>query len=163
MDFSVKRVRVWAAVAVLPVAGVGALAATASTPSRRALLNELQTAAVPARPASGPGVRIVRPARSGYAIVLSLAPNSASGPNRVSVRVTRHGQSLTGARVKLSFSMPSMNMWQAYTTVLKTSGPGRYKATVPVLGMAGRWQLRVSVSPRSSAAFPVTVTDRMGS
>jgi hypothetical protein len=58
--------------------------------------------------------------------------------------------------------MPSMNMWQAYKTVLKPFGPGRYEATVPVLGMAGRWQLRVSVSPRSAAAFPVIVTDRMG-
>jgi hypothetical protein len=162
MDFSVKRVRVWAAVAVLPVAGVGALAATASTTSRRALLNELQTAAAPARPTSGPGVRILRPARSGYSVVLSSAPNSASGPNRVSVRLTRHGRSLTGARVKVSFSMPSMNMWKAYTTVLKPAGIGRYESTVPVLGMAGHWQLRVKVSPRASSAFSVTITDRMG-
>jgi YtkA-like len=162
MGISVKRVRVWAAVAVLPVAGVGALAATASTPSRRAVLDQLQTAAAPARPASGPGVRIVHPTRSGYAVVLSLAPNLASGPNRMSVRVTKHGRPLTGARVKLSFSMPSMNMWQAYTTVLTPAGLGRYEATVPVLGMAGRWQLRISVSPRACTAFPVTVTDRMG-
>jgi hypothetical protein len=104
----------------------------------------------------------VRPTRSGYAVVLSSAPNSASGPNRMSVRVTRHGRPLTGARVRLSFSMPSMNTWQAYTTVLKPSGPGRYEATVPVLGMAGAWQLRVRVSPRSSAAFLVTIIDRMG-
>jgi hypothetical protein len=163
MEFSVKRVRVWAAVAVLPVAGVGALAATASTTSHRALLHELQTAAVPARPpfGPGPGVRILRPARSGYSVVLASAPNSASGPNRVSVRLTRHGRSLSGARVELSFSMPSMNMWKAYTTVLKPAGMGRYEATVPVLGMAGRWQLGVRVSPRASTTFSVTITDRM--
>jgi hypothetical protein len=80
----------------------------------------------------------------------------------VSVRLTRHGRSLTGARVKVSFSMPSMNMWKAYTTVLKPAGIGRYESTVPVLGMAGHWQLRVKVSPRASSAFSVTITDRMG-
>ncbi len=162
MGLSVKRMRVWAAVAVLPVAGVGALAATASTPSRQALLNELQTAATPARAASGPGVRIVGPARSGYSVTLSSSPNEASGPNRVSIRVTRHGRPVIGARVRLSFSMPSMNMWRAYTTGLNPAGTGRYGATVPVLGMAGHWQLRVRVSPRSSSTFSVAITDRMG-
>jgi hypothetical protein len=57
--------------------------------------------------------------------------------------------------------MPSMNMWRAYTTALKPAGTGRYDATVPVLGMAGHWQLSVSVSPRASTAFSVTIADRM--
>jgi hypothetical protein len=46
--------------------------------------------------------------------------------------------------------------------VLKPAGMGRYEATVPVLGMAGSWQLRVGVSPRSSTAFSVTIPDPMG-
>ena len=44
--------------------------------------------------------------------------------------------------------MPSMGMWNAYMAVLAPAGVGRYSAVVPVLGMAGRWQLRIDVAVR---------------
>ena len=91
-------------------------------------------------------------------MVVALGPNRASVANRLAIRLTDHGRPVSGARVRVSFSMPSMGMWNAYTAVLTPAGAGRYAGTVPVLGMAGQWQLRIDVAARLSGTSPVTVT-----
>jgi hypothetical protein len=57
--------------------------------------------------------------------------------------------------------MPSMNMQNAYTAALGASTDGRYAATIPVLGMAGRWRLRIDLTPRSGRPIRIVVDDRI--
>ena len=156
--------RLWAGSAACAVAvllGITALAASAGTPTRRALLDQLQQAATPRPAPSGPGLRVIRRAGGGYLVTVALTPNRPGGPNGVLVRLARNGRPLTGARVTITFSMPSMKMWNAYTADLTVGDGGRYATTIPVIGMTGRWRLWVDIAPRVGTAFRVTVDDRM--
>jgi hypothetical protein len=160
------RPRSWVAAAILVVPlGVGALALS-PTHNRRGLLDQLQRPAAPGHTAalgsvSAPPARFVRRSRTGYSVTVALTPNRANGPIGLSIHVFRHGRSLTGARAHASFSMPSMNMWNAYTTALHASAGGRYAAAIPVLGMAGDWRLRIDVKPTSGRPFDVVVNDHI--
>jgi len=66
-----------------------------------------------------------------------LTPNRANGPIRLSIHVSGRGPSLTTAQARVSFYMPSMNMWDAYSAPLRAYAGGHYAAAIPVLGMAG--------------------------
>lgn len=160
------RPRTWVAAAVLAaLLGIGALALS-PTQGRRALLEQLQRPAAPGHTtalgnAAAPPARFVRGSGRGYSVAVALTPNRANGPIGLSIHVLRHGRSLTGARAHASFSMPSMNMWNAYTTALRASAGGRYAAAIPVLGMAGDWRLRIDVKPRSGRPFDVVVDDHI--
>jgi hypothetical protein len=57
--------------------------------------------------------------------------------------------------------MPSMNMWNGYATRLSAAGHGSYAATVPVLGMPGRWRLRLALTMHAGARLPITIDDRL--
>jgi hypothetical protein len=159
-----KSTRVTAGTGACGVAallGITALAATASIPTRHALLDQLQRAAIPQHAAASRDLQVVRRAGNGYSVTVVLTPNRASGPNRLSVRLAGSGRPLGDAQVTVAFSMPSMKMWNGYTATLAPAGAGRYLATVPVIGMAGRWQLRLDVVRRAGRGFGVTVDDRM--
>jgi hypothetical protein len=140
----------------------GALAISPG-PSRRELLQTLQTAAAPARVRPAPTASYSRRTRAGYVVGLALTPNRADAPTQLTVHVVRGRRSLGGARVRIDLSMPAMDMWNAYAAALTAADGGRYRATIPTLGMAGIWRLRVDVSPRSGREFRVTVNDRMTS
>jgi hypothetical protein len=163
-DVPSKSIRpaAWIAAGILVVVlGIVALGATAATPDRHALFERLQTAAAPARVPSRAAVRLLRRSVEGYSVSTAVTPNRASGPNGLSVRVTEHGRAVSGARVAITFSMPSMHMWSVYTIGLVPTADGRYAATTATLGMVGPWRLRVSVTPRSAPAFSITVNDRI--
>jgi hypothetical protein len=149
-----------AAGAIAVLVGITALAASAGIPTRHTLLDQLQRAATPA-PIPSRSRFQVRRVVDGYSVSVVVTPNHPSGPNGLSVRVAESGRPLRRARVTVAFSMPSMKMWNAYTVTLAPAGRGRYAATVPVIGMAGRWQLRLDVSPRVGQAFRIAVADRM--
>jgi hypothetical protein len=158
MKFTNRRSALAFAVAALgAAAAIGALAAASAPTSRRALLAGLQ---VPARPAS-PGFYTARHPAHGVLVAVALGPNRAAVPNVISARIDERGRPLIGARVTVSFSMPSMDMWRAYTKSLSADGGGRYTASIPVLGMTGRWQLRIDVAPPRGRAFRVDVSDRL--
>jgi YtkA-like len=150
-----------AAGAVAVLLGITALAATAGTTTRHAPLYQLQRTATPGPVPSGSDFHVVRRAVGGHSVIVVVTPNRPSGPNGLSVRLAEGSQPLSRARVTVAFSMPSMMMWNAYAVTLAPTGLGRYAATVPVIGMAGRWQLRLDVAPRTGRAFRVTVNDRM--
>ena len=160
------RVRAWVAAAVLAaLLGIGALALS-PTQGRHALLAQLQKPATSAQPvAPGRGLadpaRFVRRSGTGYSVTVTLTPNHANGPIALSMSLFGHGRALSGARTRVSFSMPSMNMSNAYTAPLRASADGHYAAAIPVLGMAGRWRLRLAVTPRSGRPFDVVVDDRI--
>ncbi|HET7051225.1 MAG TPA: hypothetical protein VFI54_23365 [Solirubrobacteraceae bacterium] len=152
----------WIAIAVLAALLAGGALALSPTQGRRALLDQLQRAATQPRGAAAPArAGFVRRSSTGYVIAVTLTPNRATGPIGLSLRVLRHGRSLHGARVRVGFSMASMNMWNAYTAALSALPDGRYAANIPVLGMAGSWRLRIVVTPRSGRPFHVTVNDRI--
>jgi hypothetical protein len=162
MRFTGPRRGVWAALAIAALSGIAALAATATSPTRHQLLGQLQRAATPARTGGATGFRAHRRAPAGVALTIALTPNRGSGVNRVWVRLSRRGRPLTGARIAVAFSMPSMNMWIVYSTSLAAAGAGRYGATLPVLGMAGRWRLEIGVVSSGGRRIRVAVTDRLG-
>jgi hypothetical protein len=148
-----------AVLAVALLAG-GALAAT-SSPSRHALLEQLQRPARPSNASPTRGGQLWRRSSMGYLMTVALAPNRADGPIRLSVHVRRSGRPVERARIEVAFSMPSMNMWNGYATRLSAVGHGSYAATVPVLGMPGRWRLRFELTTQGSAPPPITIDDRV--
>ena len=96
---------------------------------------------------------------AGYRIGLQLTPNRATVPGIVGLRVLAGNRPVSGARVRLTFSMPEMG---GVTGVLLPAGPGRYAVPGPVLGMSGVWQLRLTVAPPRGKAFAFTVADQVG-
>lgn len=130
-------------------------------PTRSSLLRSLQQPARSAATSVGQLSRAVRV--RDYTLALQMAPNRAAASNRLTVRLTDGARPVTGSRVTVSFSMPSMNMWDAYSSPLRRTGRGLYSATVPVLGMPGLWRLSVHVARPGSRALDVAVDDPIGS
>jgi hypothetical protein len=168
-----NRPRVWLILGVVgAVSAIGVVAAAASTPSRSALMNQLERPATYA-PASlgsaaraqvnlGPGEIRSQLRVDAQAVALRITPNRASERDRLSLAITKHGRPLDGADVTVAFSMPAMNTWQLLTSHLAPAGNGTYTGTEPILGMPGIWQLRLQVTPSTAPAFGLTIDDRMG-
>lgn len=114
-----------------------------------------------ARVRVGPGPVSATVPVLGYRLEVRLTPNRASQPDAVSVRLQRGRRPVNGAHVRLTFSMLDMDMGQL-TGRLPQTGPGHYARTVPVLGMDGRWALRLDIAPTNAAPFTATILDRMG-
>lgn len=160
--FALTRTHRWVAAVVFAGAllAAGALAA-ASSPTRHALLVQLQRPATPSALLPAPRAQTWRRSSTGYLMTVALTPNRVDGPIRLLVDLRRGGRPVDRARIDVAFSMPSMNMWNAYATRLSASGHGSYAATVPVLGMPGRWRLRFALVVHASAPVPITIDDRI--
>jgi hypothetical protein len=162
--FKITGVPAWfGAIVLAALFGVGVVAITATTTTRQGLLAGLER---PARVSGSAGnadpFRAVVSAH-GYEVVLTRELNRASAASPVAVRVSRRGRAIAGAQVSITYSMPSMGMWAAYTSRLSPDARvrGRYRAREAVLGMPGAWRLRITVKPQRGAAFSVAVSDRM--
>jgi hypothetical protein len=85
--------------------GLGALAATATTPSPGSLLEQLQHPAMIPIATVGPGPvqTLMRIEADGTG--LRITPNRATVRNRISVALTARGRPVDGAQVALTFSM----------------------------------------------------------
>ncbi len=97
----------------------------------------------------------------GYRLELRLVPNRAWVAGTVSLALSRNEKPVTGARVRLTFTMLDMEMG-GLAGLLPETAPGRYGHAGPILGMGGRWSLRLDVEPPRARAFRVMVIDRMG-
>lgn len=165
-----------AAAVAVAVLGVGILAATATTQGRSAVLAQLERPATPAARSAtsapthrladrtvtvGPGPVRVRTAASSYRVALSLAPNRAAARDGVTITLMRAGRTVGGAKIVLSYSMPSMGMPQVLASTLRPRTAGAYHSLDPELAMPGVWQLRFAVTPPGAAPFAVIVNDRM--
>ncbi len=117
----------WAAVIVLGLAGCG------SSPAANA----------------GPGTGCGQQRTTGtYTIGLRTGSCPAHGGVRTSLTITVRdagGLAVSGANVTVTTMMPSMNMSGTAQTA-KPQGVGRYRADL-VLGMAGNWDVMVSITP----------------
>ncbi len=119
------------------------------------------------KPASVPAVRVgpgpvnTTVAVAGYTVALRTASNHAARPQLVTLRLSRPSGPLDGARVTVSYSMPSMNMPSVLSTTLPASGGGVYRARVTALEMPGDWLVSLRITPAHGRALLVAVTDRM--
>ena len=137
------------------VAGTVLAAAILSSlpPPAAALAEESQSLASvgPGRVASTLHVR-------GYTLQVLVAPNTAIKPNSFALRITKDGQPVRGADVRLGFEMLDMQMGNE-TYQLVESSPGIYTRAAPALIMAGRWALEFQVTPRGGMPFNALVID----
>lgn len=161
MRFGIShRARLQVTGLIVLVAG-GVVAAVISTPGQSEPLRPLKAKRGNTSVVVGPGpVTTVLSSRP-YQLELRLTPNRAALPGTVSVKLLKGGRPVTGARVKLTFSMLDMGMGQL-SGLLPQTAPGRYAHAGPVLGMGGRWGLRFDVAPPGATPFSLTVVDQMG-
>jgi copper transport protein len=112
----------------------------------------------------GPGEVHGQPLAAGdYRVALDVAPNRAAVPNTYRVTVTRGGKPVTGADVKIRFTMLDMEMGQQVYQLTETgAGSGVYQRDAPAFVMVGHWGVDVDVTPRDGQPFDVTVLDRPG-
>jgi hypothetical protein len=135
-------IRLVVALAVVVLGAAGAVAATAAH----------STGTHQGAAALAPG---------GYRVRVSVTPNRSTALNRTTVVLTRNGRVVSSARVTLTTTMLDMPM--PGSTRRLHYAAGRYASPPTVLGMIGRWQLRVSVAPAHGAAFSVALVDRVRS
>jgi copper transport protein len=132
---------------------VAAMVLSSLPPPARALAEVGQASA-----RVGPGAvhRVIR--QGSYTLDVRVDPNRAAQPSTFSLRLTRNGQPVTGARVTLEFAMLDMEMGtQAYT--LPERSPGTYVRTTPALVMVGHWGVSFQVEPPGGAPFTAIVVD----
>lgn len=172
-----RRVRIWLAAGVAAALATLAVAAvTFQSAGRAALMAGLQRRALTAPavravpvPAAAPAAEAV-PAAQGRAVLvlgraryaLALSPNRASVPNRLTLTASAGARPLAARSITISFSMPAMRMFNAFTVTLHRAGPGVYAATMPFVGMSGQWRLDVTVDRSAQPPAAFAVTDRFG-
>ena len=110
---------------------------------------------------AGPGPIAARLSVTRYRAQLVVTPNRASNRNRVALAISRAHRPVTDARVTVTYSMPAMNMANAFTETLRQGKPGTYAAREPVLGMPGTWKMRFEITPRDAKPFTVLIDDHM--
>ncbi len=150
--------------AILMLVGISVvLLSEAGSPSRAGLLKTLEHPAVYPVATVGPSAVDTTLRAGPYRLHVRLTPNRASSRNTLAVTVTEAGKPLAGARASVSYSMPSMNMYNALTTALTRAGRSKLAANEPVLGMPGSWTMRFLVTPAAGRAFSVGLADWMHS
>ncbi len=136
-----------------------ALMVTRSHPSgQTAVLSQLQKPAAAPLVRVGPGPVHTAVTLAGAQVGIDISPNHAAQPQRV--RLTLTGP-LTGARVSISYSMPSMNMPSVLTAPLRPLGAGRYSARITPLVMPGDWLISFRIMPAHGRPLLVSVADQM--
>jgi copper transport protein len=107
----------------------------------------------------GPAARTVE--ENGYKVELQIAPNRAAVENDFSIKLTKDGQPVRGARVTSGFTMLDMEMGtQSYA--FKETAPGVYSRSTPALVMVGRWGVGLTIEPPGEKPFTVLFVDRAG-
>ena len=111
----------------------------------------------------GPGQVKQALANGAYRVALSVSPNRAAVPNTYQVAITKGGEPVTGADVKMRFTMLDMEMGQQVYQLTETApGSGVYQHDAPAFVMVGRWGVDVDVTPQGDQPFDVTVLDHPG-
>ena len=107
----------------------------------------------------GPANRTVEV--NGYTVQLQIAPNRAAVDNAFSIKLTKDGRPVTGARVTTGFSMLDMEMGtQSYN--FRETAPGVYSRSSPALVMVGHWGIAFQVEPPGQQPFTVLFVDKAG-
>jgi hypothetical protein len=110
----------------------------------------------------GPGPILYRHQIASDHLILRDSANRASHPGLISVQLSRHDRPLNDARLTVTYHSLDMHM-PNQTLTLHNRGQGQYNRTGPRLSMGGRWQIRVSIHPRSGPALQLSMTDLIAS
>ena len=153
-------VRAWIGIVAVLVAIV-VVAAIASIDARGPGVRRSQSAAATTSRRAGPGPITAGLSAAPYRAQLLVTPNRAGVRNRVALAISLGQRPVTDAHVTVTYSMPAMNMEDVFTGPLRHDEHGRYGALEPVLGMPGKWTLRLKVMPRHARPFTVLIDDRM--
>jgi FixH len=108
----------------------------------------------------GPGPVSAIVACGGRTLSLTIRPNRAAAWNTIALAIGSGGTALHGARVTLSFAMPSMAMG-TQSFVLREEAPGVYTYLGPAIVMPGRWNLTLRAVPRRGPLFTALIADRV--
>ncbi len=109
----------------------------------------------------GPGPVSHAVTTGGYVVKFVVAPNRAAAPNAFTISVTKGGEPVTGADVRLTFVMLDMEMGNQ-VFAFKETAPGIYTQNAAALVMAGHWGLSVSITPKGGTPFTALVVDHAG-
>src|SRR5262249_28095901 len=109
----------------------------------------------------GPGPVTSTVEENGYTVELRIAPNRAAVQNDFSIKVTKDGQPVTGARVTTGFSQLDMEMGTE-SLEFKGTAPGVFPRASAALVMVGHWGLAFTIEPPGEKPFTVTFVDKAG-
>lgn len=142
----------------IALAGIAVAAASAAALATVSLAGA-STHGTSAATTVGPGPVATTLARNGYTLQFALKPNKPTVAGTVSVRLAHNGKPVNHARVRITFTMAGMG---GLTGLLPQTATGLYSHPGPILGMSGRWAIRLDVTPRDGARFSVGLVDRLG-
>jgi YtkA-like len=166
MTLTVRRpMLLWSAavtIALLLLA-IAALALTAGggVSHRASVYGQLERPATFPATTVGPGPVRSTVQAGAYRVSIALSPNRARVRDHVAIALAQGGRPVNGARVSVTYSMPSMGMLNVFSGPLAQAAGGTYSAREPVFGMPGAWRLRFAVAPPGAAPFTVVINDRM--
>jgi hypothetical protein len=153
------RSRTSPAVVTLVFAGIAAFASWAdgldsssTTPTARSRL------ASPIAVRALPTLRDLRV--RGYELQVRSVPEQFGRPALASVELLSSAQPLNGARVRVTFSMPSMPDMRGLSILLRQIRPGVYAHASPILTV-GHWRATFRVDPRHGAGFDAAFVYRI--
>jgi hypothetical protein len=148
-----------AVVSILLAAGAGGLAAASGgrvdSPRPAAAADSLRRV--------GPGPLAVTITSGDYSLSLR-SQNTVRGDGTVAVRLVRQGRPVSGARVRVMYSMPRMRPGTDMSALSKTllpAGAGTYTARSPALGMAGDWLIGIAVNVPHAPPLAAALGDRV--
>lgn len=150
-----------AALSLLGLTWLALMALRSHPGGRSAVLAQIEKPASAPTATVGPGPVATSLEVAGYTAAVRIPVNRASDPQVVSVSLTGPSGRVEGARVTLSYSMPSMNMPSVLTTSLASRGGGVYSARAAALEMPGDWLLSFRITPAHGRALLVALADRM--
>lgn len=106
----------------------------------------------------GPGPVAAAQNANGKRVLLRWTPNTAFTAGKISIEVTNRGRAVTGAHVRVTFTMLDMKM-NGLTGLLPEIAPGTYGHFGPILDMPGHWSIRFNITPPRTRPFAATFTD----
>lgn len=110
----------------------------------------------------GPGPVSEKVSQAGYDLEFGVAPNKAVAANAFSVKVTRDGKPVPGARVTAKFTMLDMEMGQQNYRFKEEKDSVYALRDASPLVMVGHWALDFTITPPGEESFQVLLLDRAG-
>ena len=150
------------ALALLGLVWLGLMLTRPHPSGRSNVVSQLQKPAAAPVTQVGPGPVDTTVTLADYSVGVRITSNLAARPQVVTLHLTHAGRPVDGARVALSYSMPSMNMPSVLTRTLAGSGAGVYHSSpAPAVEMPGDWLLSFRIVPAHGRPLAVALTDRL--
>jgi hypothetical protein len=96
-----------------------------------------------------------------YELRVGSLPTHIGEQTAVSVRLLQDGRAVSGARVEITFAMPSMPGMHGPSARLRQTARGVYATAAPILTV-GTWRASFHVTPQHGKSFSGGFTFRVG-